>query len=66
MIKIFKLSEGDFTGRGVEINAEDLVGRGVEDTCIACACSVFALNDVGAIAGPEAIDLHTDRASAVE
>ena len=57
MIEIFKLSEGDFTGRGVEINAEDLGARSVEDTCIACACSDFAPNDVGAIAGPGAIDL---------
>ena len=60
MIEICKLSEGDFTGRGVEINAEDLCGRVcAEDTCIACACRDFAPNDVGAIAGPGAIDLVT-------
>ena len=57
MIEIFKLSEGDCTVRGVEINAEDLCGRACEDTCIACVWSDFEPIDDGAIAGPGAIDL---------
>ena len=63
VIEIFKLSEGDCTGSGGDINAEDLGARAIEDTCIACACIDDAPNDIGAIAGPGAIDLVSGIAS---